>query len=113
MARPTNAERLEMAHQRAVESIRGRLPELAKKLVDMALEKAKQKVQCPKCRHTFEIQTDGLKNPDLVLDLWTRAEGKPAEQKQFGDVERFAQLIGQLQVIQDQGEEPDGDNHED
>jgi hypothetical protein len=105
MARPTNAERLEMANQRAVEQIRGSLPALAKRLVDMALEKASVKAQCPKCKHTFEIETDGLKHPDLVLDLWTRAEGRPAESKPLADVERFAQLIGELKIVQEEADE--------
>ena len=118
MARPTNAEVLELANQRAVESIRKELPKLAKRLVDMALANETIKVVCPKDKHAFEVQTERLKDPALVLSLWTRAEGKPGEQKQMGDIERFAQLIGELEIIQEQedtadGTDPDGPNTKD
>lgn len=91
--RPTKAQAVENAGQRAVDLVRGKLPELANMLLRAASE-GQEDVTCPKCKHKFPITFLG--DAKIAQWLWERSEGKPAENKPDSTSEKLAGVIEKL-----------------
>lgn len=99
MAGISSQERRDRRAREALDKIRDRLPEVSEALLEAGLG-GKRTVHCPKCKEKFDIKI--VADSKILLSLWERVEGKPAEAARPSEIQPLVDLFRELRMLKDQ-----------